>query len=98
MYFWHKLSPGNKTLFTIAFFLYFQNKVLNIDISLKIGTLIPDLLNNSLPSCSLISCHFLQLHTAHFDKSSILPVLVLLLLDFYFLYFFYTSNNKINVA
>ena len=36
----------------------------------------------------------LLLHTAHFDKRIILPFESLQLLDFYFLYFFYTSNNK----
>ena len=42
--------------------------------SLRIGTFIPaNLLNNPLASSSLINFDFLLSHTAHFDKSIILP-------------------------
>ena len=45
--------------------------------SLRIGTFIPvKLLNNHLAFCPLINFNFLQLHTAHFDKSIIRPFLV----------------------
>ena len=58
--------------------------------SLKIGTFIPvSLLNNPLVSCSLINFDILQLHTAHFDKSIILPFLVFTTfkLSYFFLHF-----------
>ena len=59
---------------------------------LRIDTFIPvKLLNNSLASHSLINFKFLLLHTAHFDKSIILPFLVfitvLFLLSVFFLHF-----------
>ena len=45
--------------------------------SLRIGTFIPvNLLNTPLASWSLINSNFLLSHTAHFDKSIILPFLV----------------------
>ena len=40
-----------------------------IDISLRIVTFIPKLLNNSLASCSLINLNILLPHTAKYDKS-----------------------------
>ena len=50
----------------------------------KIGTFIPfKLLNN--PVSSLRNFNFLLLHTEHFDKSIIVPFLVLTNLRFYFL-------------
>ena len=52
--------------------------------------------NNPLASWSLKTFDFLLLYSIeHFDKSIIFPFLVLTKLDFYFLYFFYISNNKI---
>ena len=46
--------------------------------SLRIGTFIPvKLLNNPLASCYLRNFDFLLLHTEHFDRSIILPYLVL---------------------
>ena len=51
--------------------------------------------NNPLASWSIKNFDFLLLYTEHFDKSIISPFLVLTKLDFYFLYFFYLSNNKI---
>ena len=63
------LSPANKSLFTIAFILYFWNKVLIIGKSLRIGTFVPvNLLNTPLDSCSLINFDFLLSHPAHYDK------------------------------
>ena len=48
-----------------------------MDKSLKIGTLIPvNLLNNPPAFCSLRNFDFLLSHTAHSDKSIILPFLV----------------------
>ena len=62
-------------------------------ISLKIGTFTPNkLVNTTLASYYSRNFDFLVLQTAHFDKSIILPFLVVTLLDFYFLYFFYTLN------
>ena len=49
--------------------------------------------NNPLASWSIKNFNFLLLYTEHFDKSIISPFLVLTKLDFYFLYFFYLSNN-----
>ena len=40
------LSSADKNLFTIAFILYFQNKVLAIGKSLRIGTFVPGNLIN----------------------------------------------------
>ena len=40
------------------------------------GIVIPVWLNNQLASCSLIYLYLLLLHTAHFDKTIILPLLV----------------------
>ena len=45
--------------------------------SLRIDPFIPvNLLNNSLASCSLKVLDFLRLHTAHFNKTIVLPFLV----------------------
>ena len=40
------------------------------------GVLIPNLLNNPVAYCSLINLDFLILHTAHFDKTIVFPLLV----------------------
>ena len=57
--------------------------------SLRIGTFIPvNLFNNTLSSCSLRNFDFLLLHTAHFDKSIILPFLVLKTFEFLHCVFF----------
>ena len=45
--------------------------------SLRIGTFIPvNFHNDPLASFSLTNFDFLQLHTAHFNKSIVLPFLV----------------------
>ena len=57
--------------------------------SLITGIFIPvKLVSNPLASCPLRNFDFLLLHTI---------LLFLQLLDFYFLYFLYTSNNKITL-
>ena len=103
MHFWHNLSPANKSLFIIAFSLHFQNKVFNMDKSLRLGAFIPTkLFHNHLASLSLRNINVLLLHTSHFDKSIILLFLlsvfhlhckqgyniVLYSLDFYLSQFF----------
>ena len=71
------LSPANKSLFTIAFILYFQNKVFIMGKSLRISTFIPvKLLNNPVTSFYLKNFDFLLFHAEHFEKSIILPFLV----------------------
>ena len=50
-----------------------MGKSIRIDIFITVK-----LLNNQLASCSLKDFDFLLLHTAHFDKSIILPCLVLI--------------------
>ena len=49
---------------------------------------ITKLLNNPLASCSLINLNFLLSHTAHFDKSIILPFFVFTTFRFLFSVFF----------
>ena len=58
-------------------------------ISLK-GTFIPKLLNNPLSSCSLMDLDFLI-------KAFSFCFVFIQFLDFYFLYFFYTSINMITL-
>ena len=48
----------------------------------------PKLLNNPLPSCCLINFDFLLSHTAHFDKSIILPFFIPATFGFLFSTFF----------
>ena len=48
------------------------------------GALIPKLRNYPLASCSLVNFDFLLSHTAHFDKSIILPFFVVANLGFLF--------------
>ena len=67
-----KLSHANKSLFTIALILHFQNKLFAMGKSVKIGIFIPiKLPNDALAFCPLINFDFLLLHIAHFDKSII---------------------------
>ena len=47
-------------------------------------------------SHSSINLNFLLWRTAHFDRSIIHPLFVFITFGFYFLDFFYTSNNKKN--
>ena len=57
--------------------------------SLRIGSLIRvNLLNNPLASCFLINFDFLSSSTTHFDKTTILPFLVLATFGFLFFVFF----------
>ena len=71
------LSLAIRSLFTIAFILYFQKKIFAMFESLRIGTFVTvNLHNNILASCSLINFNVLLSHTVHFDKIIILPVLV----------------------
>ena len=60
------------------------------------GVFIPKLVNNPLPSCCLVNFDFLLSHTAHFDRSIILPIFVYstfgFLLSVFFLYFKQTDN------
>ena len=60
-------------------------------------TICAKLFHNPVASCSLRNFDFLLLHTKHFDETIILPFLDLATFDFYFLYFFYTSNNIITL-
>ena len=46
------------------------------------GNLRPKLLNNPLPSCSLINLDFLLPHIVHFNNSIVLPLLVFETLGF----------------
>ena len=57
----------------------------------------PKLLNFQLALCSLINIGFLPSCTAHFDKDIGLALFALSILDFYFLYFFYTSSNTVTL-
>ena len=57
--------------------------------SFRTGNLIPvNLLINPLASCFLINFNFLLSHTAHFDKSIILPFLVFTAFEFLLSVFF----------
>ena len=51
------------------------------------GVFVPKLLNNPIASYALKNFDFLLSHTAHFDKSIIVPFFVLKILYFYFLNF-----------
>ena len=78
------LSLDSKHLLINAFaFLYFHNKILFNNVILLKGTLIPNWLNSSLASCSLINLKFLLLQTAHFDRSIVLPLLIFEILGFF---------------
>ena len=91
------VSLGNKNLLTISFILYLVLTCLILPkqrgpaegIWLK-GFFIPKVLNNQLASCCLINLDFLLPHTT---EALFFRFLSLQLLDFYFLYFFYNSNN-----
>ena len=80
---------------TITFSLFHSFSILKTkenllkEVYLKVS--IPKLLNNSLASCPLKKFDFLLWHTAHFDKSIILPFLLfttfVFLLSLFFLHF-----------
>ena len=62
------------------------------------GVFIPKSLNNTLASWSLIKFYFYD-HTLHIlIKALFFRFLSLQILDFYFLYFFHTSNNTITLV
>ena len=88
-------SPAYKTMFTIAFILYFWKTIVAVGKSRRVGTFIPaNLLNNPLNSSSLINFYFLLLHTAQFHININIPILVSTSFGILFSIFFYTSNNK----
>ena len=92
------LSPAYKNLFTISLVLYLvltcfilltQKRTYrtNFTILLK-DVFIPKLFNNPLVFCSFINFEFLLSHTAHFDKSIILPFFVFATFEFLLYVFF----------
>ena len=93
------LSPAKKNLLIIAFiFSYSQDRVSPNNGTLLIGILIPNQLNNTLASRSLINFDFLLVHTVHFDQSIILPLLVFETLSFFFFVFVLNFRQYVNIA
>ena len=78
------LSPPNKSLFTISFILYNQNKTSSNNGTLLNGVLRPRLLNIHCASCFFINIVSLHPHTSHFHNNIVLPSLVFQTLEFMF--------------